>query len=185
MSNYVNRAAKFSLAQAEASNAKLFEDAAKITAPEAPDNSHAFTAVLFALFLFTLLLAILAGTNVYGALNNLRNDADTTRLSLNLVANTVRANDAVDSVAVGEGPEGKSLVLVERLESGNYETRIYLYEGYIVEEYSLAEAQYTPERATQIAPSSTFDFTYAHGLLTIITDKGNADIALRSIGGGE
>lgn len=157
-----------------------------IAVPEAEkhDSGHAFTAVLFALFLLTLLMAILAGTNVYRALYDLRTQADNTRLSLNLVANTVRANDETDSVAVGQGPEGKSLVLVERLDSGNYETRIYLYEGYIVEEYSLASAAYTPGRATQIAKSTSFDFTYADGLLTIMTSEGNVEVALRSTLGG-
>lgn len=151
---------------------------------EQRDNSHAFTAVLFALFLLTLLMAILAGTNVYRALYDLRTDADNTRLSLNLVANTVRANDATNAVAVGQGPEGKSLVLVEHLDTGDYETRIYLNEGYIVEEYSLASAAYTPGRATKIAQSDSFDFTYADGLLTIMTSQGNVEVALRSTLGG-
>lgn len=166
-------------------NATDLDKAINLDVREGGDTSHAFTAVLFALFLLTLLMAIVAGTNVYRALYDLRADADNTRLSLNLVANTVHANDAVNSVAVGEGPEGKSLVLVERLESGTYETRIYLYSGHIVEEYSLAEASYNPERATQVAPSNTFDFSYANGLLTIQTDEGHAEVALRSLSGGE
>lgn len=156
----------------------------KIGHEEARDTSHAFTAVLFALFLFTLLMAILAGTNVYKALNDVRQNVDNTRLSLNLVANTVHANDEVNSVAVGQGPEGKSLVLVEQLESGTYETRVYLYEGYIVQEYSLSNAPYTPERASKIAPSDIFDFSYANGLLTINTSQGSTSVALRSLSGG-
>lgn len=143
-----------------------------------------FTALLFALFVVTLLMALLVGTGVYRTLYDVRTDANETRLGLNLIANSVRANDAVDAVAVGSGPEGRSLVLVERLESGTYETRIYFFEGQIVEEYALADAAYTPEKATKIVASDLFDFAYENGLLTVSTDQGSIDIALRSVKGG-
>lgn len=148
------------------------------------DRSHVFTAILFALFLITLLFAITAGTNVYRSLHETADAADNARLGVNLIANTVRANDSIDSVAAGTGPEGQSLVLREHLSSGDYETRLYLYDGYVVQEYSLAGAAYTPDRATQIVESSQFSYTYANGLLSITTDQGTADVALRSVGGG-
>lgn len=148
------------------------------------DKSHAFTALLFALFVITLLFAILTGTNVYQSLHETSSAANNERLGVNLIANTVKSNDATDAVAVGTGPEGQSLVMQERLASGNYETRLYLYDGYIVEEYALAGTAYTPERATQIVESSTFSFSYANGLLSITTDEGTANVALRSVGGG-
>lgn len=149
------------------------------------DSSHVFTALLFALFIITLLFAITAGTTVYRSLYETSSAADDSRLGVNLVANTVRANDETDAVAAGQGPEGQSLVLVEHLASGTYETRLYLYQGYVVEEYSLEDAAYTPERASKIVESDTFSFAYANGLLTVTTSQGTADIALRSVGGGE
>lgn len=147
----------------------------------AGSSGHMFTALLFALFVIALLLAIVAGTNVYRNLNDVRSGADEARLGLTLLANNVRANDAADAIAAGTGPEGRSLVLVERLDSGTYETRIYRHEGNIVEEYALADAAYTPEKAVVICPSDVFDFSYGNGLLTITTDQGSADVALRSV----
>lgn len=150
--------------------------------PQAAGSSgHMFTALLFALFVIALLLAVVAGTNVYRNLNDVRSGADEARLGLTLLANNVRANDAADAIAAGTGPEGRSLVLVERLDSGTYETRIYRHEGNIVEEYALADAAYTPEKAVVICPSDVFDFSYGNGLLTITTDQGSADVALRSV----
>ena len=96
----------------------------------------------------------------------------------------VRAADAVDAIGTGQGPEGRSLVLTERLDSGTFETRIYAYQGSIVEEYTLADAAYTPERATPIVNSELFAFTYENGLLTVDTDDGSVQIALRSVRGG-
>lgn len=148
------------------------------------DLSHVFTALLFALFLLTMLLSISAGTNLYRALYDTSTAADNERLGMGLMVNTVRANDALDAVAAGSGPEGQSLVLTETVGTDSYETRLYLYEGYVVQEYSLAGSAYTPQRATQLVESSQFSFTYKKGLLSITTDQGTSQVALRSVGGG-
>lgn len=144
-----------------------------------------FTGILFVMFVVALLLAFLAGTNVYRGLQDLSSRTDEARLSLSLVVNHVRANDSSQAVAEGVGPEGPSLVLVEHVEGSNdVETRMYLYNGSIVEEYAIAGSAYTPERALSIVESSQFSFSYAQGLLTITTDSGTANVALRSAGGG-
>lgn len=143
-----------------------------------------FTALLFALFILALLIAIMVGTSLYRALVDVRDQADTSRLATGLIANSVRAADAVDAVGAGQGPEGSSLVLTERLENGTFETRIYEYQGSIVEEYALADAAYTPDKASHIVDSEHFSFDYDHGLLTVETDNGTVQVALRSAMGG-
>ena len=178
------------------------------------DFGRVFTGLLFALFVVALLMAILTGTGVYRSLHQEGVTADNQRLSLTLLANDVRANDQIDAVAcawvtesdvrttVAEGAgvldssvedteieersllDGPALVLRETLESGVYETRLYRYDGTIMEEYALADAPYDPEKATSIVDSTVFDFTYQDGLLTIATDAGTVSVALRS-GGGE
>lgn len=72
---------------------------------------------------------------------------------LPLLVNSIKGHDAIDEIAIGQGPEGVSLVLIEALDSGRYETRIYLYKGTIVEEYSLDQAPYDPSRATPLVES--------------------------------
>ena len=143
-----------------------------------------FTVLLFALFIITLLIAIMAGTGLYRTLVDVRDQADASRLATGLIANSVRAADAVDAVGSGQGPEGRSLVLTENLDSGTFETRIYAYQGRIVEEYALADAAYTPEKATPIVESQSFAFSYENGLLTVDTDDGSVQVALRSVRGG-
>lgn len=83
----------------------------------------------------------------------------------------------------GNKLDGPALVLRETLPSGVYETRLYRYDGVIMEEYTLADAPYEPGKATPIVRSSVFDFSYRDGLLTIVTDAGEASVALRSAGG--
>lgn len=176
------------------------------------DFGRLFTGLLFVLFVATLLMAILAGTDVYRGLNRESDAAGNQRLSLTLLANDVRANDQIDALACAcvteEGVEetvaagherlevpvaaengarnlldGPALVLRETLPSGAYETRLYRLDGVIMEEYVLADAPYDPAKATPIVKSSTFDFSYENGLLTIGTDAGEVSIALRTAGG--
>lgn len=176
------------------------------------DFGRVFTGLLFALFVIVLLMAILAGTDVYRGLHQEGEVADDQRLSLTLLANDVRANDQVDAVARvwvtkdaveveepgldgtlvssaaaeerdGSVIQGSALVLRETLPGGVYETRLYRYDGTIMEEYALADAPYDPEKATPIVASSVFDFSYQGGLVTIVTDAGEVSVALRSARG--
>lgn len=159
-------------------------DALSSAGEEKRNTGHVFTALLFAVFIMVLLIGIIAGTKVYNSLNTIQTSANNSRLGVSLLANTIRGNDAASAVATGEGPEGRSLVLREVLESGTYETRIYLYQGNVVQEYTLEGSAYTPERATQIVASDTFSFSYESGLLTVTCDQGTSQIALRSLKGG-
>lgn len=153
---------------------------AQARAGRQPDYNRVFMGLLFSLFVVALPISIVVGVHVYNVLAADRAKAEDDRLALSLLVNDVRAADAVDSVAVGRGPEGRSLVLVERLESGTYETRIYQYQQRIVQEYSLAGAPYTPSTATTVVPSRRFEFEFSRGLITIRTDQGISSVALRS-----
>ena len=136
-------------------------------------RGRAFITLLFAVIALFLLLALLVGTSAYRAANDVRSSSDNTRLGLSLIANSIRATDGTDAVG-----------LTEHLGNGDYETRLYAYQGAIVEEYTRAGTAFTPEKAREIVRSSTFDFTYTDGLLTVHTDQGSTSVALRSVRGG-
>lgn len=142
-----------------------------------------FTTMLFAVIVLFLLLLLLVGVNVYQTVNDTRTSSNEARLGLSLLGNTVRMNDTTDAVGIGNGPEGSSLVLTEYLSTGTYETRIYAYEGSIVQEYSSATSAYTPEKAREVTKSERFEFSYENGLLTIYTDQGETAVSLRSVRG--
>lgn len=144
-----------------------------------------FSILLFTVFVIIFLLALAAGTSSYGSLTKLQSANDKRVMSIGPIVSAVRANDAKSSVRRSlDAPEGEALVLTQKNAEGTYETRIYLYEGNIVQEFALAGAAYTPKKATVLAPSSTFSFDYKDGLLTIVTDAGECKVALRSQQGG-
>ena len=162
----------------------VFGARADAAASERKNLDGFFSVALFMVIIVVVLVALMVGTRIYSRLNAQQSSMDSSRLSMNLLVNNVRANDALDAIEVGQGPEGDALVLVERLRSGTYETRIYLYQGHVVEQYAVAAKPYEPEKATPIVPSETFSFSFEDGLLTITTDAGSAEVALRSVRGG-
>lgn len=136
--------------------------------------------ILFALFVILLLLTLVSGLRSYASEVTSSNDSKATRLSVGFLANTVRGFDSSGFVCTGNGPEGKALVLVEHTPAGVFETRIYAYQGNLLQEYALAEAAYSPESATVLFPTDEFSFDVSDGLLTIQTQAGTAKVALRS-----
>lgn len=146
---------------------------------------RAFSILLFAVFVIVDLLALVAGTSSYRSLNVMQRTNDSNIMTHVPIMSSVRANDVQDGVRKSaDAPEGDALVLVTSDAEGTYETRIYLYEGKIMQEYALAGSPYTPEKATALADSSTFSFEYDGGILTIHTDAGVSKIALRNRQGG-
>lgn len=146
---------------------------------------RAFSILLFSVFVIVDLLALVAGTSSYGSLTRMQQTNDARLLAVGPVISSVRANDTQNGVQrSSDAPEGDALVLVQHDAEGTYETRIYLYEGKIVQEYTIAGSPYTPSKAVVLAESSKFEFSYEGDLLTIVTDAGETKIALRYNQGG-
>lgn len=143
-----------------------------------------FVGILMLVILGILLIALVTGVTVYQRVASVQMQANEDRLGMQFLANNVRSIDGTSAVWVGTGPEGNSLVLMEYLPNGNYETRMYLYKGNIVQEYAVAGTPYDPGKAVKLSKSSKFDLAYRNGLLTIVTDQGRTDIALRAMQGG-
>ncbi|HAM16264.1 MAG TPA: DUF4860 domain-containing protein [Eggerthellaceae bacterium] len=148
-------------------------------------GSQVFTVALLAVFFIVLMTGLASGVSMYQAVAANQMDTNMARMQAGLLASNVHANDVANSIGTGNGPEGRALVLTEHAtDGGAYEMRIYLYEGKIVQEYSVAGSAYTPERAQVLINSTTFDFELHGDLLVIFTDQGATNVALRSDQGG-
>lgn len=151
-------------------------------------NNRFYTLVLFATIILCLLLVLTLGVTTFKSIATSRLTSQDERLETQIVAADIRRIDESESIRRDKGPEGDALVLIERLSSGDYETRLYLNQGNLVQEYAIAGSPITPEAATIIAPAKTFEWKLTDKLLTIRTDSGETNIAIRSanpIEGGE
>lgn len=142
--------------------------------------SSFYTLLLFGLVVAALMVSLLFATTVYGAINSERVDGDDNRAAMNIVANAIRQTDASEFVTSKRGPEGSALVLVEHTKNGDYETRFYLNDGKLLQEYARERASFNPDDAVEIADLNEFSFEYDDSLITIKTDKGQIDVAIRS-----
>ncbi len=149
-------------------------------------SSRVYTVILLAVFFVVMMGGLAAGVSMYQSVANNQIDTNMARMQSGLLASNVRSNDTAGALGTGNGPEGRALVLTEKADDGSvYEMRIYLYEGKIVQEYAVAGAAYNPERAQTLLESSQFDFRLRGNLLSIYTDQGATNVAMRSSQGGE
>ena len=156
----------------------------KVEGKRRHSSTRTFTVLLMAVFFMALMGGLASGVLMYKHVSDVQAQVNEAHLQSGLLANVIHVNDSVFSVSEGEGPEGKSLVLVEEINGNPYETRIYQFRGYIVQEYAVGGHPYAPERATRLFKSQTFDFQFDGKLLTMTCDQGSFDVALRSRQGG-
>ena len=143
----------------------------------------AFSLALFVLMLGCILWLTALGAGLYGSLEASRTANEQTRAALGSLVARVRSGDAAGAVRLDSGPEGDMLVLTEP-ESG-YEFRIYLADGWLVEQFCAADAATDPEAAQPLAPAQEFTAQWAApALLRLTVDGKTADAALRSAEGG-
>lgn len=147
-------------------------------------STRSFTILLVAVFFVILMAGLAGGATVYSSIADAQISNNDIYKRSGLVANAVHSNDSLFSLTQGEGPEGPALVMVSATDNGTYETRLYLYRGHIMEEYAVPDSPYKPSTATVLFDSNMFDFSFDGKLLTITTDKGSCDIAMRSRQGG-
>ena len=151
--------------------------------PERHSSLRAFTILLMGVFFIALMACLAIGVHVYGKAAAVQQHTSEVHVQSGFLSNVVHAADAKGSVTRAQGPEGPALVLVEALSTGTYETRIYCYQGTVYQEYAIAGHDYNPSSATPLFDSATFDFTMNGQLLSIATDQGTVDVALRSAQG--
>lgn len=142
-----------------------------------------FSLVLFALMLGCILWLTALGTGLYGRLEASRSANEHTRAALGSLVTRVRSGDAAGAVRLDNGPEGDMLVLTDP-DSG-YEFRIYLAQGWLVEQFCAADAATDPDAAQRLAQAQEFTAQWAGpSLLRLTVDGKTAEAALRSAEGG-
>ena len=141
---------------------------------------HLYPLLLFAIIVLSLLFLISSGTSLYSAIVDSQAHNRQARAALSYLTARVHAADVAGAVSIGTGPEGDALVLRENAGDDVYETRIYLYEGALREEYGPAGLPLRPESAERIAVLERFTLSEDRpGLLTAATEYGAIHIALR------
>lgn len=141
---------------------------------------HLLSVALIAVFFVALLSGLAAGARMYRAAATAQLEANDLHLQSGLVTNIIRSNDVAGALTTGDGPEGPALVLSRTLASGTYETRLYRYQGQLMQEFTAAGQPYDPANATALLATDTFEFAVKGQLVSLTTDGGCFDVCLRS-----
>lgn len=145
-----------------------------------------FTFALVALFAVLALFLAVIGIKDYQSVldaTDVNNDA---RVAMGYVANKIRTCDEADLITVKNMDGRNVLVLKEMYDGDEYETRIYHYDGVIMEQGYEEGEEFLLEDGTEIVGAQAFDITMENGGLVRIKVKTDDDrthemyIAVRS-----
>lgn len=140
-----------------------------------------YTIGIAALFLVGFLLLVLFGARSYQNTVEMQTRNNDTRALLSYVSARVRAGDSAGAIRIANSTYGDLLTIAD---TDGYETRIYLYDGALVEEYAAADAPLAPETAQAIGSAHHFSVRTAENQrLFVTTDAGTVCMHLRSEGG--
>ena len=131
-------------------------------------------------FLGSFLLLVLFGTNSYRhiAESQAENNHKRALLSYLLTAGKMSESD----IYAGVTDTQEDMLVIADGDTG-YGSRIYMYDGYLVEDYGRSGGELYPRDAARIADNSMFEIEeISDDLLMITTDKGIVYIHVR--GGG-
>lgn len=139
--------------------------------------------LLFGVFAVCVLAVLLTGARAYRRLTQRDQAAYDRRVCVQYIATRVRQADSLDSVSVEPFGEGEALVLSEY----GYITRVYYYDGYLMELYASAEEDLRPEDGQQIIATGGVELSLEDGMLSVdVTDSlGRQDSLRLSLRSGE
>lgn len=142
--------------------------------------------LLFGVFAACVLMVLLTGADAYRRLTRRDQAAFERRTGIQYIATRVRQSDSLDGLAVENFGGVDALVLGAGEE---YVTRIYCYDGELMELYAAADLELTPEDGERIMAVDWLELKLEDGLLKIgCIDEGGSvsqmSLSLRSGEGG-
>ena len=137
--------------------------------------------LLFGVFAVCVLIVLLTGAKAYRGLTERDRAAYDRRTCVQYIATKVRQGDVEGGVTVE--PFGDTAALCMR--QYGFVTRVYCYDGWLMEMYTFEDAELTPQDGEKVMPLPGLSFDLEDGLLTVELQSGEGvtdtlRLALRS-----
>lgn len=133
--------------------------------------------IVLIVILITMVLISVYG---YRTSVNIQSKANTQRIELSYIGNKIRGADVKDVVSIRENEFGDVLVLTDVVGKDIYETKIYINEGKLYEEYAALGETPNPQNANIISNTKKFELSMEDGLIRVETDSGKTCVFLRT-----
>jgi len=125
--------------------------------------------VLLAVFAVGLLSVLLSGAGAYRRLSERDRNSYDSRTCIQYVAAKVRQAPAPGSVSLSKFGAGDCLILSEQVDGWEYLTRIYCYEGWLMELFAASGDDFAPEDGERLMPLNRFSLVLEGSLLQVNT----------------
>ena len=127
--------------------------------------SQFLTFLVFALLSVCTLLLLLSGAGVYRRIAQRSSEADASRTAARYL--TTRVHQSERGASVEPFGDTEALVLRETVADRTYLTRVYCYEGYLMELYTAAEGDFAPSDGEKLFPVEALSFSETDNLLQV------------------
>lgn len=138
-------------------------------------SSHRLTGLLplllFAVFAACVCTVVLTGADGYRELVRRDSDAYTERTASQYIAVKIRQSEHPGAVTVGEFGGQSAILLRQNINGQEFVTRLYCYDGWLRELFSLADSGMSPEDGEKLLVLNDLSAVLNDGLLTVtLTD---------------
>ena len=141
----------------------------------------------FVLFAISILFVLLNGAGVYRRLTQRNQHSYDSRTCVQYVATKMRQAPSPSAVSVDTFDTVDSLVISQDIEGLEFATRIYCYENWLMELFTLADGEFYPEDGEKILPLDSLSITQDGDIFSfVLTDtEGNTQHLTMSARGGD
>lgn len=144
--------------------------------------------LVFGSFAVCILLVLLTGGDLYRQLTQRHRDNFDKRTVCQYIATRVRQADRADAVTVEDFCGREALVIREEVGEKTYLTRIYCWDGALMELFTPETGQFSPEDGETLLAAADLDFALEDDTLQIRVDFADSTgrqltLLLRSYGG--
>ena len=129
--------------------------------------------LVFCVFAGGILSVLLSGASAYRRLTERDQMAYDSRTCLQYVATKIRQVSTPDCVLLSEFGDGDALVIVQDYDGSEYWTRVYCYDGWLMELFTSAAGDFTPEDGEKIMEAESLTLMRTGDLLRVIIVDGN------------
>lgn len=114
--------------------------------------SKLITSTLFIVYAICIMIVLLTGAKIYKGIHDRGTEAYNNRINNQYIVNHIRQSK---DVSIEDFGDSQALVLYDYNEG--YVTKIYYYDGFIMELFTLEDSDMTPSAGTKIAQADSFE----------------------------
>ena len=135
--------------------------------------SNLAALLLLGVFAVGILSVLLSGAGAYRRLTERDQLSYDSRTCLQYVVTKVRQAPSADSIELSRFGDSDSIVIYEEIDGALYSTQVYCYDGWLMELFTVADSEFSPEDGEKIMQAQSLALTFEDSLIKVELTDGN------------